>query len=100
NLAVERSAQAEELRRPLQAALSRKVPAAGAAATVDSETAERLQALGYVGGGRTQPAGPGRRDPKDGIRVMPALNRGMSAARTDPAAAIRDLTAVLAEDPG
>jgi tetratricopeptide (TPR) repeat protein len=31
---------------------------------------------------------------------MPALNRGMSTARTDPAAAIRDLTAVLAEDPG
>ena len=45
-------------------------------------------ALGYLGGGRA----PGRarrragRDPKDGVRLMPRLNRGMSAARTDPAA--------------
>jgi arylsulfatase A-like enzyme/Tfp pilus assembly protein PilF len=99
NLVKEHSAQAEELRRKLQAALSRPVPAAPAA--VDSDTAERLGALGYVGGGRAQPAGStDRRDPKDGVRLMPALNRGMSAARTDPAAAIRDLTAVLAADPG
>jgi tetratricopeptide (TPR) repeat protein len=31
---------------------------------------------------------------------MPRINRGMSLARTDPATAIRDLTSVLAEDPG
>jgi protein O-GlcNAc transferase len=34
------------------------------------------------------------------VRLMPRLNRGMSAARTDPALAIRELSAVLAEDPG
>ena len=95
----EQGAQAEELRRKLQAAQSSPVPAA--AAEVDPETAERLGALGYVGGGRAQPAaGPTRRDPKDGIRLMPRINRGMSLARTDPAAAIRDLASVLAEDPG
>ena len=94
----ERGAPAEELRRKLELALSR--PAPEAAAVVDSETAERLGALGYVGGGRAQPASGGaRRDPKDGIRLMPRINRGMSVARTDPATAIRDLTSVLAEDP-
>ncbi len=98
NRVAEQPAQAEELRRKLQAALSRPAPAV--AARVDSETAERLGALGYLGGGRAQPAGGGaRRDPKDGIHLMPRLNRGMSTARTDPAAAIRDLTSVLAEDP-
>jgi arylsulfatase A-like enzyme/Flp pilus assembly protein TadD len=95
----EQASQADELRRKLQTALARPAPAA--AAEVDSETAERLGALGYLGGGRAQPAGGAAgRDPKDGVRLMPRLNRGMSTARTDPAAAIRDLTAVLAEDPG
>ena len=99
NRAAEVASQAEELRRKLEAALSRPPPAAAAA--VDGETAERLGALGYVGGGRAQPAATGaRRDPKDGIRLMPRINRGMSLARTDPAVAIRDLTSVLAEDPG
>ena len=94
----EQGAPAEELRRKLELALSRPAPAA--AAQVDPETAERLGALGYVGGGRAQPASGVRRDPKDGIRLMPRINRGMSVARTDPATAIRDLTSVLAEDPG
>jgi choline-sulfatase len=93
------AARVEELRPKLQAALSRPAPVATAA--VDSETAERLGALGYLGGSRPQPAGGGaRRDPKDGARLLPRLNRGMSAARTDPPLAIRELTAVLAEDPG
>ncbi len=99
NRHAEHPATAAELRRKLEATLSRKGPAA--AADVDLETAERLAALGYLGGGRSQkgPAGAGR-DPKDGVRLMPRLNRGMSAARTDPELAIRELTAVLAEDPG
>jgi arylsulfatase A-like enzyme/Tfp pilus assembly protein PilF len=93
------AAQAESLRRQLQAALAR--PARAAAAAVDAEAAERLAALGYLGGGRA-PGAAGRtgRDPKDGVRLMPRLNRGMSAARTDPLLAIRELSAVLAEDPG
>ena len=40
------------------------------------------------------------RDPKDGVRLLPRLNRGMSAARSEPELAIRELTAVLKEDPG
>ena len=93
-------AQAEELRHKLALALSRPAPAA--AAQVDSETAERLKALGYVAGGRSQPSRGGAtvRDPKDGVRLMPRINRGMSLARTEPATAIRDLTSVLADDPG
>jgi len=93
-------ARAGELRTKLHAALSRAVPSADAA--VDPETAERLAALGYVGGGGSKPrtpAGTMGRDPKDGARLLPRLNRGVSAARTDPDQAIRELSSVLAEDP-
>jgi arylsulfatase A-like enzyme/cytochrome c-type biogenesis protein CcmH/NrfG len=99
NKVADEPARADELRRLLQSAVARPAPAASA--EVDPETAERLRALGYVSGGRAQPAsGAARRDPKDGIRLMPRLNRGMSVARTDPELAIRELSAVLAEDPG
>ena len=69
---------------------------------IDAETAERLDALGYLGGGggASAPAPTGR-DPKDGIGLVTRLGRnGMSVARTDPQKAIRELTALLAEDPG
>jgi choline-sulfatase len=97
NRLAEQGAQAAELRQKLEAARSR--PAPPAAVSVDRETAERLGALGYLGGGRAQGGGSGR-DPKDGIRLMPRLNSGMTHARTDPPRAIRDLEAVLAIDPG
>jgi tetratricopeptide (TPR) repeat protein len=88
------------MRQKLEVVLSRTAPSAEA--EVDPEAAERLRALGYVAGGGGAPvaAGASLRDPKDGQRLVPRLNRGMSVVRTDPAAAIRDLTAVLAEDPG
>jgi arylsulfatase A-like enzyme/Tfp pilus assembly protein PilF len=97
------AARVEDLRGKLEAALAR--PARSASAGVDEDTAQRLAALGYLGGGRapggaSAPAGAALRDPKDGVRLMPRLNRGMSVARTDPALAIRELGAVLAEDPG
>jgi arylsulfatase A-like enzyme/Tfp pilus assembly protein PilF len=101
NRAASEAARLAELQRKLQAALARPAPAASAA--IDPESAERLRALGYVAGGGSGvavPAGASLRDPKDGLRLVPALNRGMSAARTDPPAAIRDLQAVLTEDPG
>jgi choline-sulfatase len=97
--AEEDTARASELQRRLTAALARPVPAAKLAA--DPETAERLRALGYLGGGQAQPRQAGAlRDPKDGVRLLPRLNRGISAARIDPPLAIKELTAVLAEDPG
>ena len=93
-------ARANELARTLDEAVSR-VPQPVAARSVDPETAARLRALGYVsGGGSTRPAGAAQRDPKDGIRLLPHLNRGMSTARTEPDVAIQELTAVLKEDPG
>jgi choline-sulfatase len=88
----------DELRQKLKAALARPVPAAATA--VDPETAQRMAALGYVGGGGAAPgSGAAARDPKDGARLLPRLNRGISAARAEPEVAIRELTAVLAEDP-
>ena len=99
NRVAQEAGLAGELRRTLAAAVSRPVPSAAVA--VDGETAERLAALGYVSGGRGQTAsGAARRDPKDGVRLLTRLNRGTSAARTDPALAIRELRSVLAEDPG
>ncbi len=91
---------ATDLGAKLELALQR-APTPAAPQPVDSEVAERLRALGYVGGGRVaRPADTALRDPKDGIRLLPRLNRGMSAARMEPEVAIRDLTSVLQEDPG
>src|SRR5438093_5998304 len=63
NRVAELPDRAAELRRPLQAALSASATPA-AAASVDPETAARLAALGYVGGGHAPlAAGAPRRDP-------------------------------------
>jgi len=100
NIAAQEQDRVARMRGSLQAAMERTIP--DAATAVDPETAARLAALGYVGtsgGGGRHPAGS-ERDPKDGIRLMPRLNRGMSAVRSDPPLAIRELRAVLAEDPG
>jgi arylsulfatase A-like enzyme/tetratricopeptide (TPR) repeat protein len=93
-------ARANEMARTLDDTLRRQPPPV-AAQPVDPEAAERLRALGYVsGGGSSRPAAGAQRDPKDGIRLLPHLNRGMSAARSEPDVAIQELTAVLKEDPG
>jgi choline-sulfatase len=99
SIVAEDKARVEELRRLLAAALATE-PSRTPTAEVDPETAERLAALGYLGGGGSAPGVAGPRDPKDGIRLMPHLNRGMSVVRTDPDLAIRELSFVLAEDPG
>jgi choline-sulfatase len=100
SILAEDQARAEELRQPLRAALATE-PSRTPTAEVDPETAQRLAALGYLGGsGGSAPGAAGPRDPKDGIRLMPHLNRGMSVVRTDPDLAIRELSLVLAEDPG
>ena len=99
NLVGDDATNADRLRKGLETALTRTPPSA--AAPTDPEAARRLTALGYVSGNvqrATGAKGP-LRDPKDGIHLMPRLNRGMSAARVEPDVAIRELTAVLAEDP-
>jgi arylsulfatase A-like enzyme/cytochrome c-type biogenesis protein CcmH/NrfG len=99
NRAAGENARLADMQQKLQAALARPAPAA--AAELDPETAERLRALGYVGGGGADVTpGASLRDPKDGVHLLPGLNKGMMAVRTEPAVAIRELSAVLAEDPG
>jgi tetratricopeptide (TPR) repeat protein len=91
----------DQMKQRLRGAMATSTPAAAAA--VDAETAARLAALGYVGtGGPVQTvAGAAARDPKDGIALATRLGRtGMAVARTDPELAIRELTALLADDPG
>ena len=98
--AREEEGRVATLRAELQRIMATTTPVAAKA--IDAETAERLGALGYLGGGVTgaAPVLTGK-DPKDGIRLATRLGRnGMSVARTDPATAIRELTALLAEDPG
>ena len=94
NRAGEEPARVDNLNRTVEAALRSPTPSAPTA-SVDPETAERLRALGYASGGRVSRAAGALRDPKDGVRLLPRLNRGMSAARTEPAIAITELTAVL-----
>jgi arylsulfatase A-like enzyme/tetratricopeptide (TPR) repeat protein len=92
-------ARVESMRRALQRAMATTTPSAGQA--LDRETAEKLAALGYVGSGGTGAPPPTGRDPKDGIGLVTRLGRnGMTVARTEPEKAIRELTALLAEDPG
>ncbi len=97
----QQSAAADRLRAGLQRALQQPSPGAAATAATDPETVRRLQSLGYLSGGQpAAPAGGPLRDPKDGIKFLPRLNRAMSATRIQPELAIRELTSVLAEDPG
>jgi choline-sulfatase len=93
-------ARVETLRAELRRIMATTTPVAAKA--IDAETAERLSALGYLGGGASGTAPvPTGRDPKDGIRLATRLGRnGMSVARTEPEKAIRELTQLLAEDPG
>jgi tetratricopeptide (TPR) repeat protein len=93
------SARVEAMRRELARAMATDTP--DAAQATDPETRERLAALGYVGAGGGAPPTPTGRDPKDGIGLVTRLGRnGMTIARTEPQRAIRELTALLAEDPG
>ncbi len=100
DLASRETARLADMRQEL--GVARAQPVAAASAEVDPESAEMLRALGYIAksGGQELVAGASLRDPKDGQRLVPRLNRGMSAVRTDPATAIRELRSVLAEDPG
>jgi arylsulfatase A-like enzyme/tetratricopeptide (TPR) repeat protein len=93
--------QVSEFGGKLEAALRVPPPTTAPAPSVDPEAAERLRALGYASGGRvSRRSGVALRDPKDGVRLLPRLNRGMSAARTNPDLAISELTTVIQEDPG
>jgi choline-sulfatase len=100
DLAARETARLAEMRQKLDVARAQTAPSAET--EVDAESAEMLRALGYVAktGGQKAVAGASLRDPKDGQPLVPKLNRGMSAVRTDPATAIRELRSVLAEDPG
>ena len=94
---VEQRDVVDALRRQLRAALAARPPEAGADSGPDA--GERLRALGYLAGSSAEAATPSLRDPKDGIALVNRLERGMAEARSDPARAVRELTAVLAEDP-
>ena len=94
-------ARARELGGDLKAALLREPPTQPSP-SADPDTTSRLRALGYIGGGPPPASHPeaARRDPKDGIRLVSRLNRGMAAARAEPEVAIRELTTALEDDPG
>jgi tetratricopeptide (TPR) repeat protein len=95
NLFAQRRDVADPLLHRLHAALAVPAPDARLAATRD--VSERLQALGYLGG--AAPARPTLRDPKQAIGLLLRLERGLAEARSDPALAMRELDAVLAEEP-
>jgi choline-sulfatase len=100
NLAETNASRMAQLRNGLEAALSRAAAPAGSTASSDPQAVERLRSLGYLGGSSSKRTGAHSfRDPKDGVRFLPRLNRAMTAARIEPEVAIRELTAVLSEEP-
>ena len=94
---AERAQAAEAMRGQLRAALAVRPPPA--AADPGPEAAERLRALGYLDRSADTGEPASLRDPKDGIVLVNRLERAIAAARTDPPRAVRELRAVLAEDP-
>jgi choline-sulfatase len=100
NRSAQEGPRVATMRRELQHEMAATTP--DAAQAVDAESREKLAALGYLGTGTGgSPPLPTGRDPKDGIGLVTRLGRnGMTVARTQPQKAIRELTALLAEDPG
>jgi len=87
----------------LQASLQREArvtPAPAGAAPTDERTAAQLRALGYLAGrASSQPSSGEQRDPKDGVRTITTLERGVAEVAADPARAIVLLESVLRDDP-
>jgi arylsulfatase A-like enzyme/Flp pilus assembly protein TadD len=96
NLAQDRPADVTRLQGVLSQALSRASTSSFAATANDARS--QLRSLGYVSGGST--AKPSLRDPKDAVALSVRIARALEVEETDPAAAVRELEAVLAEDPG
>lgn len=71
-------------------------------AKVDPETMQKLQALGYVGGGGPAAPTPGRlADPKDKVAAFEAYKAALSLRRDGrDAEAVAALRAVVADSPG
>jgi choline-sulfatase len=95
NVAADHPSETARLRRALGRALARE--AAPSLQSASSETRARLQSLGYVSGAAT--IEPSLRDPKDMIALSVRLGRAIEIGDADPAAAARELEAVLREDP-
>ena len=94
NRASSEAGHLASLQRDLERALARPAPAAAIA----QDAAERLRALGYLGGGSETATASGR-DPKDAVRLIQRVEAGMAATWRDSAAAERELTAALEEEP-
>jgi arylsulfatase A-like enzyme/Tfp pilus assembly protein PilF len=82
--------------------LRAQTPSAGAsaAATSTGPVADaQLRALGYLSGGVSTTRVSPERDPKDGIRLISTLERGVAEVAMNPAHAVDILETVLREDP-
>ena len=73
-----------------------------APAPVDAATREKLETLGYVGGGaRVAPSASGLADPKDKIAILEAFKRAVARRREGrDEQAVAELRIVLADSPG
>jgi arylsulfatase A-like enzyme/Flp pilus assembly protein TadD len=104
DLAASEPARADALARALEQFVARigEADAPAAPQSVDPETAERLEALGYLGGAvsarhlEDRPRG----DPKDKVHLYNLLKQASTAAADgDPVRAIESARRALAEDP-
>ncbi len=105
NLAPQRAATAEALRREAEELVAQFEENANPANTVtlDQETLQRLAALGYIGGYSADADDPEvkRANPRDKIEIYNDLLRARSLTlRNEPAEAEVLLRGVIVEDPG
>ncbi len=92
-----------DTRGALAAGLQRALPAASepapASASSNTESAERLRALGYVSGATTPTPATRAVDPKDRVEVWAQIEDGIDRVERDPAAARPFFERALALDP-
>lgn len=97
DLHATRTEVAGRLAPELRSALLARPPVARAAGQGDA--AERLRALGYLGGSEAPNARGSGRDPKGSLELLLRVERGLAEARVAPDVAIGELSAALEEEP-
>jgi choline-sulfatase len=99
NRIADHARDAASLRKLLSGQTPTAPPSDKTVGRTDGRVAAQLRALGYLSGGVSSRPVSSPRDPKDGIRTVAMLERGVAEVAVNPAHAIALLESVLRDDP-